>query len=455
MKTIFAKYNRERLPKYQIVTKIVVDEDGTKYALKEALCDEAKDHIENIYTNYELLKSSYDINLVKPTKLEKGLLFEMAEGKSLENILLESLDKNDEKEFNKYIDKFFSFLDGMVSRRNVEFIPSKEFEAIFGKWETTENEDIIELANVDLIFGNIFVNEKDEFSLIDYEWVFDFEIPKSYVIWRSLVIFSNYHSVNIDNKYINSIIDQNNEDFLKLDNYFSGFVHGKDKKYFLSSKVRKVVDFINLEKKETTINSDYFIQLFIGDENFFTEENSKKYPIMQNNEIQKFEFDLKNKKDIKSLRLDPLNDSCVIEIEKLYLLQKDGKEIDLISLISSNVSSIQDKNYFFETFDPQIYVENLGLEVLKFSDKLYIELKYTHILKDAVHVCANQIVREKNYKISILEKEKSVIQESLFYYQNKITTLESELISIYTSKSWKITRPLRNIVRIIKNLNKR
>jgi hypothetical protein len=336
-----------------------------------------------------------------------------------------------------------SFLDGMVSRRNVEFIPSKEFEAIFGKWETTENEDIIELANVDLIFGNIFVNEKDEFSLIDYEWVFDFEIPKSYVIWRSLVIFSNYHSVNIDNKYINSIIDQNNEDFLKLDNYFSGFVHGKDKKYFLSSKVRNVVDFINLEKKETTINSDYFIQLFIGDENFFTEENSKKYPIMQNNEIQKFEFDLKNKKDIKSLRLDPLNDSCVIEIEKLLLLQKDGQEIDLVSLISSNICSYHDKNYFFETFEPQIYFENLDPELLRFSDKLYIELKYIHISQDSLHVCANQIGVDRDYKISLLEKEKLELQESL-------SDIKEELISIYTSKSWKITAPFRNIIKNIK-----
>ena len=48
MKTIFAKYNRERLPKYQIVTKIVLDNDGQRYAIKEALCDEAKAHIEDI-----------------------------------------------------------------------------------------------------------------------------------------------------------------------------------------------------------------------------------------------------------------------------------------------------------------------------------------------------------------------------------------------------------------------
>ena len=90
-----------------IYCKIITDENEKRYALKEALCDEAKEHIEDIYTNYELLKSSYDINLVKPRRLENGLIFEMAEGKSLENILLESYNKNDNEEFQKYIDNFF------------------------------------------------------------------------------------------------------------------------------------------------------------------------------------------------------------------------------------------------------------------------------------------------------------------------------------------------------------
>ena len=446
MKTIFAKYNRERLPKYQIVTKIVVDEDGTKYALKEALCDEAKEHIENIYTNHDLLKSSYDINLVKPTKLEKGLLFEMAEGKSLENILLESLDKNDEKEFKKYIDKFFSFLDGMVSRRNVEFIPSKEFEAIFGKWELDRNQDIIKVANVDLIFGNIFVNEKDEFSLIDYEWVFDFEIPKSYIIWRSLGVFFVYHSIELS-KFLNCIDDIGNKQFLKYDNMFSNFVYGKNEKYFLTSKINKGVNFINLERKEDYLNSNYFIQFFINDKNGLLRENSIKYPISQNNEIQKFDFDLKDKNNIKSLRLNLLNDSCVIEIKKLCLLLQNGEEIDLIAYISSNACSFHSEIYFFENFDPQIYFENLNLETLNNIKKLYFEVKYCHVGKDAIRVCVNQIVVDKDYKISIIEKENEKLQNSLNSLKNQVLNFQTELITVNTSKSWKITRTIRNIIR--------
>jgi hypothetical protein len=255
MKTIFAKYNYERLPKYQIVTKIVEDKDGTRHAKKELLCIKAKEHIETIYKNYDLLKSTYDTNLVKPTRVENGLLFEMAEGKSLENIFLECLDSNDKSKFQKYINKYLDFVDTMVTKQNVIFSPSKEFKSIFGNWEITEPQDIIKVANIDMIFSNIFVNEKDEFTLIDYEWVFDFEIPKSYVIWRSFAIFSMYHQV-ILSKIIDNTWDTNNEEYLKLDSSFGNMVHGYNKRYFLNTKTLKHFSTLEYIQKENKTNTE-------------------------------------------------------------------------------------------------------------------------------------------------------------------------------------------------------
>jgi hypothetical protein len=199
------------------------------------------------------------------------------------------------------------------------------------------------------------------------------------------------------------------------------------------------------------VTNKLFIQFFMANINGFSEENSIKFPVLSNNQDQIFEFDLNNKIDIMSLRLDPLNDCCVVEIKELYLLQKDEKKIGLISSILSNACSYHDKSYFFKTFDPQIYFENLDTELLKFTDKLYIKLKYAHILNEAVHVCANQILRDKNYNTSLLEKEKLEIQETLSNVEAKALSLENELISIYNSKSWTITKPLRQLMRILKN----
>ena len=207
-----------------------------------------------------------------------------------------------------------------------------------------------------------------------------------------------------------------------------------------------------VKKYETTIVSDfmdeykifgkYFIQLFIENENPISEENSIKYPVSQTTELQNFEFDLKDFGNIKNLRLDPLNDSCVVNISQIYLVLKDDSQIDLKANIQANVCSHHGDSYFFEFFDPQIYFENIDFESLSIK-KFVIELIYNHIAKDAVHVCANQIAMDKNY---IIKNQNQTIEN-----QNQtIKNINDELISIYMSKSWKITRPLRSFMRMIK-----
>ncbi|WP_368031183.1 hypothetical protein [Arcobacter sp. s6] len=193
-----------------------------------------------------------------------------------------------------------------------------------------------------------------------------------------------------------------------------------------------------------------FLQLFIEDENGISEESSIKYPVVQNNEIQRFEFNLKNRDNIISLRLDPFNDSCVVEIEKLYIVLKDGDEVDLIAYQFSNTCSRHGKIYFFENFDPQIYFESLDFKTLNNIEKLYFEVKYSHVGKDALHVCVKQIVADKDYKISIIEKENKELKECLSPFENKALTFQNGLITVYTSRSWKITQTFRNIIRKFK-----
>jgi O-antigen biosynthesis protein len=219
---------------------------------------------------------------------------------------------------------------------------------------------------------------------------------------------------------------------------------------FKKYKVEKISDF----NENYKISGNDFLQLFIENGNGFIEEDSIKFPILKNNGIQKFEFDLRNKNNITSLRLDPLNDSCVIKIENLYLLQKDGTKLELMDSLFTNSCSSFCGNYFFENIDPQIYFENLDLKILSLIEKLCVELKYTHISKDALHVCVKQITSDKNHiedKNLQLEDKNLQLEDKNLQLQNSLYSLENELIDIYTSISWKITRPLRNIIKKIKN----
>gem|GEM_PF-3886698 len=453
MKTIFAKYNSERLPQFQIVTKLVKDNNEKHYAIKQALTKEALKHIDQIFLNYELLTSKYTINLVQPQKTSDGILFEMAQGKSLENILLECIEKSDKESFEKYVNKFIDFVDSFVTKRNVIFEPCENFKSIFGEWKNNEPQDIIEIANIDMIFGNIFVDNAI-FTLIDYEWVFNFPIPKSYVVWRSLAIFSAYHSIEM-----NKFIEINNEDFMKLDSHFSNFVHGKNKKYFLASKVAKVPHFINLEHKEAVPSFDYVIQLFIDQGDGISEENSIKLPVAHNTEFQEFTFDLTDKQNIKTLRLDPLNECCVIEIESLHV-KKNADVLDLLPYVYSNAEIHHGKGYFFTTDDSQIYLSGLDESTFENAQSLVVVLRYAHIGKDALHVSVKQKneelstkeanIQSLNEELSTKEANIQSLNEELSTKEANIQSLNEELTDVYTSKSWKITRPLRHFKRIIK-----
>lgn len=68
--------------------------------------------------------------------------------------------------------------------------------------------------------------------------------------------------------------------------------------------------------------------------------------------------------NIKNLRFDPLNDSCVVNISQVYLVLEDDLQIDLKSNIQANACSHHGDSYFFEFFDPNIYFEDVDFESL-------------------------------------------------------------------------------------------
>ncbi|MCT7580161.1 hypothetical protein [Aliarcobacter butzleri] len=253
--------------------------------------------------------------------------------------------------------------------------------------------------------------------------------------------------------------------------------------YDIIDKEEKIFDLLSktLDNNKKLIPQyiiQNMIQLFVENENtHFTEENSIKYPVSQTTKLQRFEFDLKDFENIKNLRLDPLNDSCVVNISKIYIVLKDDLQIDLKANIQANACSHHGDSYFFEFFDPNIYFENIDFESLTIK-KFVVELIYNHIAKDSVHVCVNQMAMDKNYiienqkqqiqnqNLELEAKEQSIknlndeIENQKQQIQNQNLELEAkeqsiknlnyELINIYMSKSWKITRPLRNLIRRIK-----
>lgn len=258
MKTLFAKYNRERLPKFQTVTKIVELADGSHKAIKQALMPEAQQHIAEIYANYARLIAKYPhIKLVPPTLEDANTItFPMAQGVSLESLLKQALDKQDQPTFFALLDKFVAYVDSFVTERQVKFVPCEKFKQVFGEWTLDEPPDLIELANVDMIFSNLFVADDGSITQIDYEWVFECAVPKTFILWRAFNIFAYFMSLHlykftpfleIIENY--NVINYGNQQILSMDLSWQAYIRGVNSPYlFKFSRQRsQQLDFSELD----------------------------------------------------------------------------------------------------------------------------------------------------------------------------------------------------------------
>ena len=229
------------------------------------------------------------------------------------------------------------------------------------------------------VAGDIILQQyRMNIDLFYNQYLFGYDI--SDINYRQFLIMTNEKKDGI-NIFDQNITHINEKDLL----FFNLFINSI---YDISKKNEKL-------KKEI-----YFIQIFIEDENGLSEENSIKYSVKQNNEIQKVEFDLKDKNDIKSLRLDPLNDYCIIKINEIRL-----NNIIYKDFINTNAFFKEDNLYYFNTDDSQIYI-SLPSDIL--IDTFSIEIQYLKIGKDTITDISNafsKIFNEKEQNIQKLNQE--------------------------------------------------
>ena len=227
MRVIFSKANNERLPEFDIITKIVVDDAGKRFALKEPVSPLAAPHMKSIYENYKTVQEKYEnIKLAKATLKDDVIQFEMARGDSMERLLLDALRKRNNNEVDRLLGLYDNLLESMVEARNTQFTPTEEFIDIFGEWQVDTPQDIIETANIDLLFSNIFIDDSDNIEIIDYEWIFHFPIPKSFIAWRAFNIFNHFNGRNLVEKDSRGL-SKHDKCFKKMEYNFCAKVYGK------------------------------------------------------------------------------------------------------------------------------------------------------------------------------------------------------------------------------------
>ena len=211
---VYIKYNRTRLPKYQIKTEIRLSDDK-KYVVKSALKKEGIPHILGMYDGAKRIKNDSVTVLEGSFKNTGEINFPFIKGKSLSNLCEECI----KKDINGFIEGIKEYLKKIV------------------------DEDAL---NLDAIFDN-FIFDGETFIAIDCEWIFDESMDfikdrELFIKYRALHSFYQNNAEKIQNKFALTesdfmakfgIDDIDGMDF--IERRFQDYIHGDYQEVYLDN----------------------------------------------------------------------------------------------------------------------------------------------------------------------------------------------------------------------------
>lgn len=257
---LYAKYNRQRAPEYQLSTKIIKERGGSRLVQKEALDARAAAHIEHFSENrrvqMEFLEHMGEKGADFPVPVEilsneKGcVVFPFVKGNSLSKEVEKSLG-----DWDVFVDAVKSAVEDIYGgylktpEALTDFCVTEEFERIFGRLDETEKETLrdaksLKVSNIDSILSNFIRTEDGRLVCLDYEWVFTCPIPVEYLIYRTLHYYysENVGYIRIDERELWSALGVAEEKiriFDKMDDNFQQYVHGENRRYVYTANYAK------------------------------------------------------------------------------------------------------------------------------------------------------------------------------------------------------------------------
>lgn len=368
----YVKYSNDRKEEFQIKTLQRRTGFGTKIE-KHPLSKAAWKHIEATVSACKKLAGRYEGSLleVNECKLERSadgipyITIKFLEGRTLEEILDERLEKNDLEGFHRLFDEYL---------KRISWGEEKE------------------IADYDLIFANVLIPQgsnscdenggktqknnierylkEEKWGLIDCEWTFDKAIETKEIAFRALYCYlledEKRNGLNpeliMDKLEIGSA---EAEQYRRQEMKFQKYVTGKrlsmaEIREAIGQPVYTLADFCEgLSNKP----SDNRIQIyedtgkgFLEEQSFFPEEDGEQ--VLRTGEGT-VEFSVRIARGRSAVRIDPGNHACVIYIKRISW---NGAEIPLKGKqLQMNGFKIGEDTYAFPTEDPNITLSLWGL----------------------------------------------------------------------------------------------
>lgn len=187
MDTIYTKFTDYRRARFRLMTSICEDRGKKVVIKKNAPGGDALAHLEQIAQNRLILEELYQGKVsVCPCSWEGGsLVFPFLQGTSYLELLRDEAAQNGLSGLLDGLAVYTDLLEGPPANR-IPFTYTDAFQLVFGRIPGLEGLDALAISNLDASPGNLIRVAGGTLSLIDYEWVFDFPIPRDFIVYRHL-----------------------------------------------------------------------------------------------------------------------------------------------------------------------------------------------------------------------------------------------------------------------------
>jgi hypothetical protein len=449
-----------RNPSNNVIRYFVYVNNEPKFSIKQILKSSIY-KIDSILSFYKLFENNHLFSLPKLYQLHeddsqyyfieeyvqgKNLLTSVLEGRFTQEEAIEIVEKvlfeihsnqimiSNQSNLTKEMDEFKRICDILPVNDNDKEILKKYITKILNKY-SGKNVNFTR----DIHAGNI-IYYKGKITLVDFDlcthssfgWI---DIIRSNDLLfqqfniKNCLFRKNKNPYNLDLSdsnlwlihYLNEINIQNK--ILNQSNYdqLSGNLYMK--LYDTLSTIPEL-NQIKIKNRRSINNQDidgkYYFQVFYDQGLGFTEENSTKFFVSPEKDIE-LSIDLKDYSNFKNIRLDLLNARALIFIESIEVISfKDKTEkrqnvLDHITLLNDLILLEKDHQLLSLGEDPQI-----GLDLLEIESNSSIRIKYKFCM---------------DYEIDL--------DDYLLKSRQKINSLESELQNLKASLTWRMTTPLR------------
>ena len=444
-KIAYSKYSNERARQFAIRTDILVDETKHFSVSKKNLYPEGRAHIESIFKWYEALTAQYsDTNLVmnRCTLDDSGVSLEYLSLYTLEHKLTQLLQANNIEKFEELL--FLYLAEVKKVKSQVPFVLTDAFVEVFGHEEFQQDMRCAQVTDIDMVLNNVIIGEK--WTIIDYEWTFDFPIPINFVVYRILhylIYTSPFKDKLLSLKLMEKaeISEEECAIYARMEEHFQS-------KYLLTDSTHRAplvplremhdrispgsIDLKSIYAQQKNKLENY-VQIFLSEAGDFSEERS--YTVVQTTQ-KPIQLDIDLDETVQFVRIDPSDCPCVIS--ELTITDNQGNHREILR--TSGVLIKQQKFVFLDN-DPQLVVDELGD-----TDRLSLSFKLQILSQDDLELYGDMLSSRQQIADALAQKESEVAslheqgnrqQAELENCLEIIGHREQEIENMKNTKVWK------------------